>query len=518
MKHRFDPGRAERAEGFFERLLVHTKGSWARKPFALEPFQREIIRSLFGELVLDPDTEEWVRRYTLAWLEMGRGNGKSELMAGIALLLTGADDEESAEVYGVARDIDQASLVFNVARRMVELSSLSKHFKVYPRYREIVYPKTASRYKVVPGDALGNLGQDPHGILFDEVITQPNGELWDALKTGFKRAQPLMVAATTAGDQPDSFAKAEHDFALRVADDPKLAPRRFVFVRSVPTDAEPGDEKSWAKGNPALGLFLRPQILRDEWTEAQGHPRALKAFRQFRLNQWQDAPAEAWLDVPTWDQGLQMVDEAKLEGRTVWGGLVATTTKDLTALAWVFPPGDRWEAIWRFFLPEEVLPDLMARTNGDAQRWVDEGRLTLTEGDQIDVAAHVEAIEEGLRRFAVQELVHEKNVVLGIIQPVMSEHPKIPVGIGYRTPGGALLDWEALLQSGEFAHGGNPICRWEVGHALAKESADGTLRLDRKHSSDDISGIAACELALRRALVVGMPRPSVYETRGPIVV
>src|SRR4029077_8692157 len=155
MGARFDPARAKRAVDFFEQLLVHTKGRWARQPFALEDFQRdEIIRPLFGAMMFAPDDEEWVRLYNLAWLELARKNGKSELMAGIGLYLLGADDEEGAEVYSVAKDTDQAGLVFDVAKRMLELSGLGgppragKPFVIYPTNKRIVYPKLGAFYRV----------------------------------------------------------------------------------------------------------------------------------------------------------------------------------------------------------------------------------------------------------------------------------------------------------------------------------------------------------------------------------
>lgn len=522
MRTRFDAAKADRAVEFFETLLVHTKGSWARKPFLLADFQREdIIRPVFGTLMRDPDTDEWVRLFRLLWLEVARKNGKSELMAGIALLLTGADDEESAEVYGVARDVDQASLVFRVAQRMVELSVLSKHFRVYPRYREIVYPKTASRYRVVPGDALGNLGQDPSGILFDEVISQPNRELWDALKTGFgARRQPLLVAATTAGDDPNSFSKGEHDFSARVAEDQTLDPRRFVYIRSVPKDADWTDEATWAQANPALGLFLRPQALRDDFQEAQNNPRAERAFRQFRLNQWQDTTSVPWVALDDWHASAQMVVADQLVGRTAFGGLVAGSVADLTTLHWVFPPeveGGAWQALWRHFLPEDSLPGLVERTNGAAEQWVREGRLTLTEGDQIDVAAHVAQILADLETFDVQQLAHDTHGVIGIVQQVMAAHPRVPIGIAPNTPGTALLDWERLILAGLYHHGADPIATWEFGHVMVRESAAGTLRIDRKNSVENVSAIYAAEIALRRALLTE-PSRSAYEDGGLMTV
>lgn len=524
MRSRYNAEKAARAVAFFEKLLVHTKGHWARQRFVLAPFQRDIIEALFGTETYDRDSRSWVRLYNTAWLEVGRKNGKSELMAGIALLLTGGDDEEGAEVYGVAKDTDQASLVFDVAKRMVELSPvLTKHFKLYPTNRRIVYARTSSFYRVIPADALGNLGQNPHGIVFDEVIAQPSGELWDALRTGYgARRQPLMVAATTAGDDPGSFAKIEHDFSARVAEDPTLAPRRFVFMRNASADADPGDEDVWAFTNPAIEAgFLRKQVLRDEFHTAQSNPREMRKFRQFRLNQWQDTPSTAWIGQEAWDGTAQMVVEDQLEGLRAFGGLVAGSVNDLTALSWTFPPSDPegpWRVLWRHLLPEEQLPVLVARTDGRAQQWADEGRLILTEGDQVDVAAHVAQVLADVARFDVVELAHDTHGVLGIVQQVMAAHPALPVGIGPNAPGTALLDWERLILAGKYHHGGDPVARWQVGHTLVKESAAGTLRIDRKHSVENVSAIYAAELGLRRALIAQQKPRSVYLERGLLTI
>ena len=199
---------------FFEGgTLSHTKGRWARTRFRLEEWQNaQIVVPLFGEVEWSQDHGLWVRRYRIAWVELPRKNGKSEILAGCGLLLLCADDEEGAEVYGCALDVDQAKLVWNVAERMVALSPmLSRHLKVYKQSRRIVHERSGSFYQVVAGDAFGNLGSNPHGILFDEVITQRDGGLWDAMRTGMgARTQPLMIAATTAGNDPTSFAQEEH--------------------------------------------------------------------------------------------------------------------------------------------------------------------------------------------------------------------------------------------------------------------------------------------------------------------
>lgn len=513
--------RAEHGVEFIERLLVHTKGIYARQPFVLSPFQRElIVKPLLGTMMRDPDTGEHTRLYNLAWLEMARKNGKSELMAALALLLCGGDDEEGAEVYGVAKDTDQASLVFNVARRMVELSPvLSRAFTIYPSNRRIVYAKNASFYRVVAADALGNLGQDPHGILFDEVIAQPNGELWDAMKTGFgSRRQPLMVAATTAGDDMADFARAEHDFSLRVAKDPSLDPRRFVFIRNLPVDADWTDEDRWGEANPALGDFLRPQVLRDELTSARNHPREERRFRMFRLNQWQAGGLQGWDGAEHWTEegNAGIVPEDKIAGQPAWGGVMAASASDLAAVAWLFrnPEGNGVWARWAYFIPEDRMRDLERRTSGAATAWAKAGVLTVTEGNELDIPAIVGHVKDAAERYAVREIAYFSGNALGIAQPLVADRIAELVPIGASAPGSSLVDWERMLSRGEFNHGGNPVSAWQVAHLQVRDTAGGVPRIDIKASPENVYGIVAAELALRRLLVAKAPPRSAYEDHG----
>lgn len=532
METRFDQAKAQQAVDFFERLLVHTKGTWARKPFILDPFQRHIIGSLFGWQMLDPDSEEWGRLYRIAWIEMSRGSGKSELLAGLALKLTGADDEEGAEVYGVAKDRDQATLVFNVAKRMLELAELGGGprdglpFVIYPTNKRIVYPKTGSSYSVIAADALGNLGQDPHGIVFDEIIAQPSGDLWDALRTGFKRLQPLMVAATTAGKDPNSFGKAEHDVSERVMHTPSLSPRRFVFITSVPKDADISDESNWHLGSPAYGSFLRPQTYRDEYHEAfvgdEDNPpnvRAQRAFLQFRMNQWLDGSIESPIPLADWDSSAGMVDELKLKGKVAYGGLCTSTVEDLTCICWTFPPvganrDAAYQALWRFFIPEEGFASLNIRTEGRAAEWRKSGALKITSGAAIDIKRHVEQLQRDIATFDVRELAFDPNGAIGIVQPIMEDRLATVVKITAGTSGSVLMDWSRLVAEQRYFHSANPVMRWQMTCLMARQGADEVLKIDRSGSRDRVPGPVASEIALRRAIVAEAPRQSIYNERG----
>ena len=185
-------------------------------------------------------------------------------------------------------DRGQAANVFDVAARMVKLSPvLSSRLVVKDHIKRIIDERTNSYYEVVSTDAAGNLGHNPHGVIFNEVLAQRDARLWDAMRTGMgARAQPLMIAATTSGDDPASFARTEHNECVRIQDEPERARHRFAYVRNVPEGADPWEEANWPMANPALGDFLSIRSLRQEATEAKNGPSKENAFRQCWLNQW----------------------------------------------------------------------------------------------------------------------------------------------------------------------------------------------------------------------------------------
>ncbi|MFF5093570.1 MULTISPECIES: terminase TerL endonuclease subunit [Actinosynnema] len=464
--------RADHAQAFAEEICVHTKDRWARKPFVLADWQREdIIRPLFGEVRWDEEALTYVRRYRIAWIELARKNGKSEILAAVALYLLVGDGVESAEVYGCARDTDQAKLVFNVAARMVALSPvLSKRLRVIEHSARIVDERTNSVYVVVPSDALGNLGSNPSCVIFDEVLTQPSGDFWHAMRTGMgTRLEPLLIAATTAGNDPASFAKGEHDEFVKISADPARAPHRFAYLRNTPEDADPWDESNWYHANPALGDFLSLAALREEALEARNDPLKENTFRQFRLNQWV-SQSSRWMPMHLYTACTGTTRETpeelrrELAGRPAWGGLDLAAKLDLTAWCLVVPEGidGHPSALWRFWLPEAGVEFLDVRTEGRVSRWAQAGWITVTEGEVIDydrVEADILADTGSLR---VADISYDEWSG----EPVRQRLEKRtgvrmhPVAQTYRgmTPG--MNEVMALTRSRGWSHHGNPVAAW----------------------------------------------------------
>lgn len=462
--------RANHAQSFFEEVLVHTKSTWSRTAFRLAPWQKDdLIRPIFGRVTWSEDFHRYVRTTRIVWIELARKNGKSEILAGIALYLLCADGEEGAEIYGAAMDRDQARKVFDVAARMVQLSPvLAKRLVLKLHEKRIVDPKTGSYYEVIAADAAGNLGHNPHGIVFDEVLTQRNGDLWNSLRTGMgTRAQPLMAAATTPGSDPSSWCGVMHNEMLKVVEQPERAPHQFIYLRNTPMDADPWDEENWKHANPALGDFLTIQALRDEAMEARNDPTKENAWRQLRLAQWVHQ-AFRWMPMHLWDACTGDVwatpdwGRKQLAGKVAWFGMDLAAKFDLTAWCVLVPDGDRMHALWRFWLPEDALPDLDQHSGGQYTRWAREGWLTVTEGNVVDYDRIYADVAEDARSFKLRAGDADQWSMAPVIQEIekrtgVQEILAYPNTYARMTPG--MNEVMAFVKSGQLQHHGNPVAR-----------------------------------------------------------
>lgn len=201
---------ADYAVNFIE-CLCHTKGTWAGKPFELIDWQEQIIRDIFGTL-----KPNGYRQFNTAYVEIPKKMGKSELAAAVALLLTCGDGEERAEVYGCAADRQQATIVFDVAADMVRMCpALNRRVKILASQKRIVYQPTNSFYQVLSAEAYSKHGFNIHGVVFDELHTQPNRKLFDVMTkgSGDARMQPLYFLITTAGTDTNSICYETHQKA-----------------------------------------------------------------------------------------------------------------------------------------------------------------------------------------------------------------------------------------------------------------------------------------------------------------
>lgn len=483
---------------WIEAQCVHTKGEWAGQPLRLEPWQRdEVIRPLFG--TLNPDG---TRRFRTALVGIPRKAGKSTLGAAMALRLLFKDGEPGAEVYSAAADREQARIVFSIARGMVEANpGMSKRAKVYQN--AIAVPHTGSTYKVLSAEAFSKHGTNPHGVIFDELHAQPNRELWDVLTTGQgARRQPLTVAITTAGYDRQSVCWELFDYGRRIITNQIDDPTFFFRWWGVDEGEQWDDESVWERAQPNLGVSVSREFLRAEARQARNLPARQNTFRRLYLNEWTQA-VDRWIDLHAWDSTAGIVDEVALRGRKCFGGLDLASSSDIAALCWDFPAADgSHDAVWRFWLPQERLPDLDRRTGGQASVWAREGLLTLTEGNVIDYKAIIDRVGRDAETFDVIELAYDRWGMTQLSQDLQDAGlTVVPFGQGFASMSAPTKEWERLILDGKYRHGGNPLMRWMVDNIVVRTDPAGNVKIDKAKSTEKVDGPVASVMALGRALL-----------------
>lgn len=333
---RYDAALGDRAVRFFELFLKHQKGRWAGQPFILEPWQAdEIIRPLFGTI----DKKTGLRWYREALIGLSRKNGKSELAAGIALYLLVADGEFGAEVYSVAGDKKQASLVYKTAADMAKSSAFRSAVKPYRSVMEV--PETSSLYRALSADADLQHGLSPHGAIVDEYHVHRTAEQYEAMRSGTgAREQPLIVVISTAGSEKrgplwDLYEKGRKGENARM----------FFYWKSVKPGTRLDDLDAWKSANPAS--WVTKEFLKEQQTLPE------PVFRRLHGNEWYEGGSQMWVPREAWD-ACAGKPELDLSTPSILA-IDAASKRDTTAISLVQKRGEIFHSrTWIMRADEEV--------------------------------------------------------------------------------------------------------------------------------------------------------------------
>ena len=511
----YDKDAADYAVMFIE-SLCHTKGTWAGKPFELIDWQEQIIRDLFG--VLKPNG---YRQFNTAYIEIPKKQGKSELAAAVALLLLCGDGEERAEVYGCAADRNQAKIVFDVAVDMVRFCpALSKRVKILESQKKITYLPTNSYYQVLSADVANKHGFNTHGVIFDELHTQPNRKLFDVMLqgSGDARMQPLYFLITTAGNDTNSICYEVHQKAIDIAEGRKVDPTFYSVIYGAAEDEDWTDPKVWKKANPSLGITVGIDKVKAACESAQQNPGEENAFRQLRLNQWVKQSVR-WMPMDKWDACAFLVSEDDMEGRICYGGLDLSSTTDITAFVLVFPPldeEDKYYVLPYFWIPEETLDLRVRRDHVPYDLWERQGTLMTTEGNVVHYGYIEKFIERLGEKFNIREIAFDRWGAVQMVQNLEGMgFTVVPFGQGFKDMSPPTKELMKLVLEEKIAHGGHPVLRWMMDNIFIRTDPAGNIKADKEKSTEKIDGAIATIMGLDRAIRCGNDTgASVYDSRG----
>jgi phage terminase large subunit-like protein len=341
----FDRQAADRVFRYFRTVLKLNDGQFEDRPFELHPSQQFIVGSVFGWKRADG-----TRRFQRAYVEQGKGNGKSPMVAGIGLYGMAADGEPGAQIYSAGSTKDQAKVLFSDAVKMADKAPALKKRITFSGIAPNVWnmailgaPQKVAFFKPVSRDTKkSGSGPRPHMALIDELHEHPDRGTMETLERGFKfRRQPLLFMITNSGTDKNSVCWEEHEHAVKVARGDIEDDTTFSYVCAMDEDDDPiNDPSCWKKANPLLGVILTHDYLARVVAQAKALPGKRNGILRLHFCVWTGAD-KAWIAPETWeaceDPNLRLEDFA---GRRCVGGLDLSATKDLTAKALVFEDGE----------------------------------------------------------------------------------------------------------------------------------------------------------------------------------
>lgn len=513
--------RVKRIIKFIEQLTIPS-GKGAGEPFKLRLFQKKFIQDVYGP------TSGNLRIVRRAILAMGRKNGKSVLIAALALVhLVGPEAVRNGEIYSAANDREQASLIFKYAAQIVraepELVSL---IKIVDSTKTMLCFANGSIYRAVSAEAGTKFGLNPTVVIYDELAQARNRDLYDALDTSMAaREEPLFIVISTQSNDPQHILSTLIDDGLSGLD-----PTTVCHLYAVPEDAENvfEDQKLWKLANPALGDFRSLSEMKTAAKRAVRMPTFEASFRNLYLNQRINAetpliPRQEWLACQS--------DKRIERGSEVYLGLDLSGKTDLTALVGVSNGIDDIVQAW-FWKPQESLVEHEKRDRVPYTVWAKQKIIQTTPGRAVqydwianmlaEIVSGYKVIGLAFDRWRIDDLLNAMGKIGMDVYIDGKDDPRpgalrmVPWGQGYASMTQAVEALEGSVLDRKLCHDMNPCLMWNISNAITISDPAGSRKLDKSKTRFRIDGAVALAMAigLKSKDMNEVEGPSIYESRG----
>jgi len=493
----WDQSGADRVFGFFGEVLHLAGGEFEGKPFSLAPPQQFIVGSLFGW------RKEDQRRYRTAYVEIGKGGGKSPLAAGIGLYMFAADGEARAEVFAAATDKEQARILFRDAVAMVDQSpALARRILKSPKESDqpdrvwnLAHLSTGSFFRPISSESRGRgkSGFRPYCVLLDEVHEHQTDAMVEFMRKNIKgRPNALVLMITNSGvNDPGSVCLRYHNYSAQVlkgATDDSF----FSYTCGLDDGDDWTDPAVWKKANPMLGVSVRESYLQEEVRQSIGMPSRQSLTQRLNFCMWVDS-ANPFIAPEVWAANGKKPAAVPAECS---GALDLSNKNDLSALVLTDDEGGVYPY---FFTPKEGLRLREEHDRAPYAQWVREGYLIAVPGKTIDyryIAQKVGALKtEGVK---IKSLAFDPWNIDAMIAAFEAEGVDVtltPHGQGYRDMSKSIQALEDSLLDERLRHGNHPVLTWCMNNAQVETDPAGNRKFTKRKATGRIDGAVALAMA-----------------------
>lgn len=479
--------RGEKVCQFIEQYLKIPEGAQVGKPIKLVEFQRRFILDIY-------DNPEGT---TTAYLSVSRKNGKSALIAGILLAhLVGPEAVQNSQIVSGAMSRDQASLVFALACKMIQLNpKLAEIIHIIPSGKRLIGKPMNVEFKALAADGKTAHGLSPVLAILDEVgqVRGPQSDFIDAITTAQgAHESPLLIAISTQAATDNDLFSIWLDDARRSSD-----PHIVSHIYEAPKDCELDDEAAWQEANPALGIFRSLDDLRRQAERAMRMPTSEATFRNLVLNQ-RISVVNPFVSKSVWDSCGESPESP--DGMECYAGLDLSARTDLTAFVIAAVDGSGVKHVYPYFwTPQEGLYDRAKRDRVPYDVWVQQGFLRTTPGATVDyefVVSEIAEICEGLDLRAIAFDRWRIDIFKKEMDRMGLALPMVEMGQGYKDQAPALDSLESELLNKRIRHGSHPVLTMCAANAVVSSDPTNSRKLDKHKATGRIDGMVALAMAV----------------------
>lgn len=463
----FDVKKAERPIVMMERYLVPPKGDYEK--MELMPWQCFVEGNIYGWV----NRETGLRRFTEALIVVGRGNGKSTLVAGNAIFGVSKDDERGADVFLLANSKEQAGIVFETAASQIRASRIAGRFRVLRN--AIYYDETGGMIQHRASDSRKLDGLNPSMGIFDELHAYRDYKLINVIKRGMnKRRQPIAIYITTMGNVLDGplmdfyalFSAAMEEDTLRR----EVADRMFAFICELDAQDDIEDSSKWIKANPSIGVLLDLQQLKNDWERSKHVPQEKSDFICKQLNIFTNNSEAKFVDEEVLRRNNTHYDECALNGMDCYGGFDLSLSEDFTSAALLFPlPDGRY-----FWLSHSWVPATKVAMDNEKipyYEWQMQGYLTIVDDQYVHYEDIYEWFLAASRKYNILSVGYDPANAQMLVR--LLEGQGIPVNMvrqGSLTLNAPMKNLREILLDGKLVYNNSRMCRWYLNNVKIRQN------------------------------------------------
>lgn len=495
----FDEKEASRPCWFIENL-THTKGELAGRAIHLEPWQCFLLTTLFGW-----KAKAGNRRFRSAYVEVGRGNGKSTLLSGIGLFCLCADHEPGAEVYSFATTREQAKIVFGDAQTMARGNrALQEAYGLEVTAHALYVPATNSTFQAKSAEGSTLDGLNTHLAIIDELHAHKKRDVFDVVETSLgKRRNSLMVSITTAGVDRTGICYEQRTLVTKILSGSLQDESYFGIIYTLDPDDDWKSDEALAKANPNWGVSVRPEVIRALQAKAIATPSAENNFKTKHLDVWCNADV-GWMDMKAWDACAdESLDEPDFDGEPCWLGLDLASTSDMTAKVKIFQRkidgSSHYYLFGDYWLPRTAIE---RGVNSQYQGWEYLGYLHVCEGPVTDFAEIRDSILEDCGRYSVQSVAYDPFQAVQLSKELSDDG--VPMVLCKQTVANLsdpMKQFQALVLDHRLHFNGDPVLTWMVSNVVCHVDVKENIYPRKDAPENKIDGVVAGIMALSRALL-----------------